>query len=133
MEDPAQDIDRQIEGELEYVQKSAVIAFTLWLGLLGLGAHRIYLNRVWSGIFQIGLFVLGLGAAMAVAASYFVMASYGETEVVWPTALTLAAGASVLLLGTWLIWALVDGFCLTRWIREDTEEKRAELEQRYRA
>lgn len=45
--------DRELQMarlEIERRQKSAVVAWLLWLFLGGLGGHRYYLGPVWQGI-----------------------------------------------------------------------------------
>ena len=47
-------IPREILDDLyEYPRKRTALAYALWLVLGIFGAHRIYLNRVWTGILML--------------------------------------------------------------------------------
>ncbi|MEM1235043.1 MAG: NINE protein [Pseudomonadota bacterium] len=127
------DEERRMEEELEYSQKSKIIAFTLWFGLFGCGAHRMYLNRLWSGLCQLGLLILLIFGTLVffvvymVADTYFVDGEGLPRSFIWLSFGFLGVSA------VWLPWALIDGFFIPRWLREDTDVKRAEIAARYRA
>ncbi|MEM1374651.1 MAG: TM2 domain-containing protein [Pseudomonadota bacterium] len=116
---------RQVEIDLEYARKSKIIAYTLWLGLFGLGAHRMYLNRLWSGICQAVLFLLSF---TTFGVSFFL--SYGA-DVALKETLNMTAWVGVAGLAIWVVWTLIDAAFLARWVDEDSEEKRLQLAARY--
>ena len=122
-----------IENELEYASKSKIVAYTLWFGLFGCGAHRMYLGRVFSGLVQLALFVTWMGA-MILAPFYFaLMDPPAASTADAPTGLWAAALISVAILVVWIVWAVIDAFFIPRWVRNDTDQKRTAIEARYRA
>lgn len=78
--------------EYDARRKSALLSYVLWFFLGFLGAHRMYSDRVPSGLLQ--LFVHGLG---------------------WLTAPILIG---YLFLAIWAVWWVIDAFLIPSWIRD---------------
>lgn len=78
--------------EYDAARKSALLAYVLWFFLGFLGAHRLYANRVPSGLLQLVLHGFG-----------------------W---LTAAIVVGYIFLALWAAWWLIDALLIPGWIRE---------------
>jgi TM2 domain-containing membrane protein YozV len=119
-------------------KKSKVVAYLLWFFLGALGAHRLYMRRIKSGLAQLAMWVGAMAIviyAMSSVMAAVPVATTADGQPADPAAAEEAAVAAVqalgsdptyltglALLGVFSIWWIVDAFLIPGWIRGHNSE-----------
>src|SRR5262245_58291942 len=93
--------DAQAMMAFESRRKTIAVAYILWFFFGGVGGHRFYAGRTFSGVAMLALFIGGWILTLAVV-GVFVLVGLG-------------------------IWALVDAFLIPGWIRDYNTRLASEL------
>jgi hypothetical protein len=101
-------------------EKSMGIAYILYFFLTGISAHRFYLNRIGSAIFQIFLFAFGWAGILV--GSIIQINSYSSNF----SGLQAFGTISIII---WAFWILVDLFLTAKMTNEENEKIKQSMEE----